>query len=98
MIHELLVTQSIASQGCFDIILHKWSDFMYPKQPLNEQEKTQIAAVYEELKAYSQCVPHSVLLDPLESVDIFMDRTLIYALLKQCQRDSGGKKIQIMKS
>jgi hypothetical protein len=51
-----------------------------------------IQAINRELKSFSRDVPKCILLDPLESMERLMDRRLMYDLLNQCRKYTGGKK------
>ena len=91
IVHELSIEQSITSQGNFDILLHKWSDFLYPKLgDKDNYDKAVIQARHQELQIYGTLVPKCIILDPLESMEILMDRVMIYDLLERCRMDSGG--------
>jgi hypothetical protein len=97
IVHELSIEQNISSQGTFDMILHKWSDFFYSKSgdkdaTASAYDRAMIQARHQELQTYrTHVVPHCVILDPLESMELLMDRIRIYELLNQCRRDSRGE-------
>ncbi|XP_075999975.1 inositol-tetrakisphosphate 1-kinase-like isoform X2 [Genypterus blacodes] len=75
---EINLTQPLASQGPFDVIIHKLSDVI-----VEAEHDSQSQQLLDNFQSYVSTHPNTVLLDPLSAMKQLLDRFASYRIMKK---------------